>query len=103
MAASYCYEGIPLRFLASIFDIQMRYLVYMRYRWLLHEKTSRDDYCFEGYDHTRSLSFRIISKSFRLCRHNLTKTTTNLVSGQMVSTSCNENISFSLDESKSAV
>ena len=31
MAAAYCYEGIPLRFLASLFDIQMRYLVYMRY------------------------------------------------------------------------
>ena len=31
MAAGYCYEGIPLRFLASLFDIQMRYLVYMRY------------------------------------------------------------------------
>ena len=33
MAAAYCYEGIPLRFLASLFDIQMRYLVYMRYLW----------------------------------------------------------------------
>ena len=30
MAAAYCYEGIPLRFLASLLDIQMRYLVYMR-------------------------------------------------------------------------
>ena len=29
MAAAYCFEGIPLRFLASLFDIQMRYLVYM--------------------------------------------------------------------------
>ena len=38
MAAGYCYEGIPLRFLASLFDIQMRYLVYMRYLWLLHNK-----------------------------------------------------------------
>ena len=28
MDAAYCYEGIPLRFLASLFDIQMRYLVY---------------------------------------------------------------------------
>ena len=26
MAAAYCYEGIRLRFLASLFDIQMRYL-----------------------------------------------------------------------------
>ena len=33
MAAAYCYEGIPLRFLASLSDIQMRYLVYMRYLW----------------------------------------------------------------------
>ena len=33
MAAAYCYEGIPLIFLASLFDIQMRYLVYMRYLW----------------------------------------------------------------------
>ena len=33
MAAAYCYEGIPLRFLASLFDIQMRYLVYMKYLW----------------------------------------------------------------------
>ena len=24
MAATYCYEGIPLRFLTSLFDIQMR-------------------------------------------------------------------------------
>ena len=32
MAAAYCYEGIPLRFLASLFDIQMRYLLYMRYQ-----------------------------------------------------------------------
>ena len=31
MAAAYCYEGIPLRFLASLFDIHMRFLVYMRY------------------------------------------------------------------------
>ena len=31
MAAAYCYERISLRFLASLFDIQMRYLVYMRY------------------------------------------------------------------------
>ena len=31
MAAAYCYEGIPLRFLPSLFEIQMRYLVYMRY------------------------------------------------------------------------
>ena len=29
--AENCFEGIPLRFLASLFDIQMRYLVYMRY------------------------------------------------------------------------
>ena len=34
MAAAYCYEGIPLRFLASLFDIQMRYLVYMGYLWI---------------------------------------------------------------------
>ena len=34
MAVAYCYEGIPLRFLASLFDIQMRYLVYMRYLWI---------------------------------------------------------------------
>ena len=42
MAAVYCYEGIPLRFLASLFDIQMRYLVYMRYLWhgLLTSKIS---------------------------------------------------------------
>ena len=33
MAAAYCYEGIPMIFLASLFDIQMRYLVYMRYLW----------------------------------------------------------------------
>ena len=33
MAAAYCYEGIPLRFLASLFDIQMRHLAYMRYLW----------------------------------------------------------------------
>ena len=33
MAAAYCYEGIPVRFLALLFDIQMRYLVYMRYLW----------------------------------------------------------------------
>ena len=31
MDAAYCYEGIPLRFLASLFDMQMRHLVYMRY------------------------------------------------------------------------
>ena len=31
MAAAYCYEGILLTFLASLFDIQMRYLVYTRY------------------------------------------------------------------------
>ena len=30
MAAACCYEGIPLRFLASLFDMQMRYPVYMR-------------------------------------------------------------------------
>ena len=34
MAAAYCYEGIPLRFLASLFDIQMRYLVHMKYLWI---------------------------------------------------------------------
>ena len=28
IAAAYCYEEIPLRFLASIFDTQIRYLVY---------------------------------------------------------------------------
>ena len=28
MAAAYCYEEIPLRFLASLFDIQMHYLEY---------------------------------------------------------------------------
>ena len=33
MAAAYCYEGIPLRFLASLFDIQMRYLVHIGYLW----------------------------------------------------------------------
>ena len=39
MAAAYCYEiygftlWIPLRFMASLFYIQMRYLVYMRYLW----------------------------------------------------------------------
>ena len=33
---AFCYEGVPLRFLASLFDIQMRYLVYMRYLWLEH-------------------------------------------------------------------
>ena len=27
MAAAYCYEGIPLTYLASFFDTQMRYLV----------------------------------------------------------------------------
>ena len=27
MAAVYCYDGIPLRFLASLFDIQMRYRI----------------------------------------------------------------------------
>ena len=31
MAAGYCYEG--MRFLALLFDIQMRCLVYMRYLW----------------------------------------------------------------------
>ena len=35
MAAVYCYEEIPLRFLASFFDIQMRYLVYMTYLCLV--------------------------------------------------------------------
>ena len=35
MAAAYCYEGIPLRFLASLFYIQMRNLVYMRYLWTM--------------------------------------------------------------------
>ena len=30
MAAAFSYEGIALRFLASLFDMQMRYLVYMR-------------------------------------------------------------------------
>ena len=35
MATAYCYEGIPLRFLASLIDIQMRYLVYMRCLWIL--------------------------------------------------------------------
>ena len=34
MAAAYCYEGIPLRFLAQLFEIQMCYLVCMRYLWL---------------------------------------------------------------------
>ena len=29
MAAAYCYGGIPLRFLASLFDIQIQYLVYI--------------------------------------------------------------------------
>ena len=33
MAAAYCYEEIPLRFFVSLFDIQMRYLLYMRYLW----------------------------------------------------------------------
>ena len=33
--AAYCYEGIPLRFLASLFDMQMRYLMYMRYLWAM--------------------------------------------------------------------
>ena len=33
MVAPYCYEGIPLRFLASLFDMQMRYLVYMSFLW----------------------------------------------------------------------
>ena len=37
MAAAYCYEGTPLRFLASLFDIQMRYLVYMRYLWFIRK------------------------------------------------------------------
>ena len=37
MAAAYCYEEIPLRFLALPFDIRMRYLVYMRYPWSKHE------------------------------------------------------------------
>ena len=41
MAAAYCYERIPLRFLASLFDIQMRYLVYMRYLWLSHFYTTK--------------------------------------------------------------
>ena len=36
MAATYCYEGIPLRFLVSLFLIQMRYLVYMRYSIYVH-------------------------------------------------------------------
>ena len=35
MATAYCYERIPLRFLASLIDIQMRYLVYMRCLWIL--------------------------------------------------------------------
>ena len=41
MAAAYCYKGIPLRFLASsLFDIPMRYLVYMRSSEVLsHIKT----------------------------------------------------------------
>ena len=33
-ATSDCYEGIPLRFLASLFYMRMRCLVYMRYLWL---------------------------------------------------------------------
>ena len=44
MAAGYCYEGIPLRFLASLFDIQMRYLVYMRYLY----GASWGDTCWYG-------------------------------------------------------
>ena len=31
MAAAHCYERIPLRFFGLTFDMQMRYLVYMRY------------------------------------------------------------------------
>ena len=33
MTAAYCYEVISFRFLALLFDIQTRYLVYMRYLW----------------------------------------------------------------------
>ena len=36
MAAAYCYEGIPLRFLASLFDIQMRILVTSIYEISMH-------------------------------------------------------------------
>ena len=39
MAAACCYEGMPLRFLASLFDIQMRYLVYMRHLWTIDALT----------------------------------------------------------------
>ena len=36
LAAANCYEEIPLKFLASLFDTQMHYLLYMRYLWLQH-------------------------------------------------------------------
>ena len=43
MTAAYCYERIPLRLLASLFDVQMRYLVYMRYLWTVPSKIV--DFC----------------------------------------------------------
>ena len=43
MTAAYCYEGIPQRLLASLFDTQMRYLVYMRYSWTVLSKIV--DFC----------------------------------------------------------
>ena len=42
MAAVYCYEEIPMRFLASFFDIQMRSLVYMTYLCLVPKQCTRD-------------------------------------------------------------
>ena len=54
MAAAYCCEGIPLRFLASLFDIQMRYLVYVRYLWLTRIDLRRHNYETEEYHMIRS-------------------------------------------------
>ena len=60
MAAAYCYERIPLRFLASLFDIQMRYLVYMRYLWSLVQIGLMIRECAEIPDSSRVFNMRYL-------------------------------------------
>ena len=56
MAAAYCYVGVPLRFFASLFDIQMRNLVYMKYLWSLVQIGLMIRGCAEIPDSSRVLT-----------------------------------------------
>ena len=63
MATAYCYEEMPLRFLASLFDIQMCYLVYMRYLWALRVLTLLSG-CFSMFEILRNLKYNNLSSCF---------------------------------------